>query len=131
MIEHDISKLSDEELASEVAQANETMEALKASGENHSAWLRKRFEAADIVLGYWQDLEAPRGVGRALLKGRDVAERGAKATGLVPVGIVYVQASYAELAAMAQVWGDDRPTAPNPTGSSSRQVRRAEARKSS
>ncbi len=31
MIEHDISKLSDDELASEVAKANATMEELKAS----------------------------------------------------------------------------------------------------
>ena len=130
MIEHDISKLSDDELASEVAKANATMEDLKASGENHSAWLRARFEKADLVLGYWQDHEAPRGIGRALLKGSAVAARIVKEQQGEALGILRVQASYAELAAMAQVWGDDRPTGPKPTGSS-RQVRRAEARKAS
>ena len=112
MIEHDISKLSDDELASEVAKANATMEELKASGENHSAWLRARFEKADLVLGYWQDPEAPRGVSRALLKGSAVAARVAKERQGEALGILRVQASYAELAAMAQVWGDDRPTGP-------------------
>ena len=130
MIEHDLSKLSDEQIAEEVAKANATMEEMMASGENHSAWLRRHFEAADIVLGYWQDPEAPRGVSRALLKGAAVAAKGAKSTEPVPMGILYVQASQAELAAMAQVWGDDRPTGHKPTGSS-RQVRRAEARKAS
>jgi hypothetical protein len=127
MIEHDLSKLSDEQIAEEVAKANATMEEMKASGENHSAWMRTRFEAHDFVLGYWQDLEAPRSVRRALLKGRDLAARISQAGKAEAAGLLYVQASEEELAAMSQVWGDDRPGNPEPTDS--RQVRRARARK--
>ncbi len=104
-------KLSDDELASEVAKANATMEELKASGENHSAWLRARFEKADLVLGYWQILRRP--VRQpALLKGAPW-RHGSRRRGREALGILRVQASYAELAAMAQFGATTAPRAPS------------------
>ncbi|KMO14737.1 hypothetical protein [Methylobacterium platani] len=94
MHENDITMLSSDQIAAEVARANATMEALRASGQNHSAWMRSAFQGADIVFGYWQDQMAPRGgVRRALLKGRDRLLLISQGMEAIPQRMLYVHSS--------------------------------------